>query len=257
MWRTEEAFFVVPRRYRCGMCGRYATSRSNVDLSALFEAADETGGLEPDYNVAPTDLVPIVRDSQSAGGRVVSQVRWGLVPPWAKDLKAGARMINARAETVVSSSAFAQSFRRRRCLVPADGWFEWVRGPEKSKQPYFMTFGDTEPCVFAGLWSVWGKDEGRVLTCSIITTPAVDDLALIHDRMPLLLPRDRWDSWLSAEPDPALLAPTSSSHVARLELRPVGSRVGDVRNDGPDLVARIAAEPLRSSDVEPIDLTLF
>jgi putative SOS response-associated peptidase YedK len=243
------------------MCGRYATSRSNVDLSALFEAADETDGLEPDYNVAPTDPVPIVRVSASAGGRVLSSVRWGLVPAWAKDPKVGARMINARAETVATSSAFAASFARRRCLVPADGWYEWVRGPEKSKQPYFMTLGADEPCVFAGLWSVWGKDEGRLLTCSIITTPAVDDLALIHDRMPLLLPRDRWDAWLAApadgEPDPALLEPPPSSHVARLELRPVGARVGDVRNDGPDLVAKVPAPPLRPSDVEPIDLTLF
>lgn len=240
------------------MCGRYATSRSNADLSALFEAADDgADGLEPDYNVAPTDPVPIVRVSRSVGGRVLSTARWGLVPSWAKDPKAGARMINARVETVTTSNAFAQPFARRRCLVPADGWYEWVRGPEKTKQPYFMTLGDTEPCVFAGLWTVWGKDEGRLLTCTIITTPAVDDLALIHDRMPLLLPRDRWAAWLSSEPDESLLAPTPPSHVARLELRPVGSRVGDVRNDGPDLVAKVAAPPLRSSDVEPIDLTLF
>ncbi|MFG2037281.1 SOS response-associated peptidase [Dactylosporangium sp. NPDC048998] len=248
------------------MCGRYATSRSNADLSALFEAADESDGLEPDYNVAPTDPVPIVRVSRSAGGRVLSTARWGLVPAWAKDPRAGARMINARVETVTTSNAFAQSFAKRRCLVPADGWFEWVPrtqrtpGTEKTKpmkQPYFMTLGDAEPCVFAGLWTVWGQDEGRLLTCSIITAPAVDDLALIHDRMPLLLPVDRWDAWLSAEPDPALLAPTPSSHVARLELRPVGPRVGDVHNDGPDLVAKVPAPPLRSSDVEPIDLTLF
>ncbi|MER7275051.1 SOS response-associated peptidase [Dactylosporangium sp. NPDC000244] len=240
------------------MCGRYATSRSNADLSALFEAADETDGLEPDYNVAPTDPVPVVRVSQSAGGRVLATARWGLVPTWAKDPKAGARMINARVETVESSGAFAQSFARRRCLVPADGWYEWVRSDDgKSKQPYFMTLGDAEPCVFAGLWSVWGKGDDRLLTCSIITTPAVDDLALIHDRMPLLLPEARWADWLTAQPDASLLLPTPSSHVARLELRPVGARVGDVRNDGPDLVAKVAAPPLRSSDVEPIDLTLF
>ncbi|WP_432986031.1 SOS response-associated peptidase [Dactylosporangium sp. CA-233914] len=238
------------------MCGRYATSRSNVDLSALFEATDDTGGIEPDYNVAPTDPVPVVRVSQSAGGRVLSTARWGLLPAWAKDPKAGARMINARVETVTTSNAFAQSFARRRCLVPADGWYEWVRR-ENTKQPYFMTFGDAEPCVFAGLWSVWGKGDDRLLTCSIITTPAVDDLALIHDRMPLLLPRERWDAWLGAEADDSLLLPTPSSHVARLELRPVGARVGDVHNDGPDLVARVPAAPLRSSDVEPIDLTLF
>jgi putative SOS response-associated peptidase YedK len=240
------------------MCGRYATSRSNADLSALFEAADEGDGLEPDYNVAPTDPVPLVRMSASAGGRVLETARWGLVPAWAKDPKVGARMINARVETVASSNAFAPSFARRRCLIPADGWYEWVRRETKSaKQPYFMTLGDAEPCVFAGLWTVWGKDEGRILTCTIITTPAVDDLALIHDRMPLLLPRERWSDWLTAEPAEALLAPPPSSHVARLELRPVGPRVGDVRNDGPDLTTRVPAPPLRSSDVEPIDLTLF
>jgi putative SOS response-associated peptidase YedK len=243
------------------MCGRYATSRSNVDLSALFEAADETAGLEPDYNVAPTDQVPVVRVSQSAGGRVLSSARWGLVPPWAADLKAGARMINARAETVAESKAFAQSFAKRRCLVPADGWFEWRRGASKGdKQAYFMTLGDDEPCVFAGIWTVWGKAEERVLTCSIITAPAVDDLTLIHDRMPLMLPRSRWEEWLEAPLSgnaERLLAPTPSEHVARLELRPVGARVGDVRNDGRDLLDRVPAPALRSSDVEPIDLTLF
>jgi len=243
--------------YGGGMCGRYATTRSNVDLSALFEAADETGGLEPDYNVAPTDPVPVVRVSASAGGRVLTRARWGLVPSWAKDPKVGARMINARSETVATSKAFAQSFTKRRCLVPADGWFEWVHADGKRKQPYFMTLGDSEPCVFAGIWTTWGEGEGRLLTCSIITTPAVDDLALIHDRMPLLLPRDRWDRWMTDAPDPELLAPTPSSHVARLELRPVGSRVGDVRNDGHDLIERVSAAPLRSSDVEAIDLTLF
>ncbi|GAA2345835.1 SOS response-associated peptidase [Dactylosporangium salmoneum] len=240
------------------MCGRYATSRSNADLSALFEATDDTDGLEPDYNVAPTDPVPIVRVSQSAGGRVLSTARWGLVPAWAKDPKVGARMINARAETVASSNAFAQSFARRRCLVPADGWFEWLRTEgSKSKQPYFMTLGPGEPCVFAGVWTVWGKGEGRLLTCSILTEPAVGDLALIHDRMPFLLPPERWAAWLSGEPSGALLEPTPSSHVARLELRPVGARVGDVHNDGPDLVERVAAPPLRSNEVDPIDLTLF
>jgi putative SOS response-associated peptidase YedK len=249
--------FVGGGRYGGGMCGRYATTRSNLDLSALFEAADETDGLEPDYNVAPTDPVPVVRVSASAGGRVLDTARWGLVPSWAKDPKAGARMINARSETVTTSNAFAQSFAKRRCLVPADGWFEWVRGDGRGKQAYFMTLGDAEPCVFAGIWTVWGQDEGRLLTCSIITTPAVDDLALVHERMPLLLSPDRWASWLAGAPGPDLLAPTPPSHVARLELRPVGPRVGDVRNDGHDLIERVSAPPLRPSDVEPSDLTLF
>src|SRR5689334_5935156 len=143
------------------MCGRYATSRSALDLRTLFDADDETDdGLAPDFNVAPTDPVPIVRvsqrsrergDGQQRGGRVLSIARWGLVPPWAKDTRGAARMINARAETVATTPAYATSFARRRCLVPADGWYEWRRtGPElrtrgrsvRDRQAYFMTLRD-------------------------------------------------------------------------------------------------------------------
>src|SRR3954466_15851713 len=107
------------------MCGRYANTRSSADLSALFEAQDEADGLAPDYNLAPTDPAPIVRMSERVGGRVVSTARWGLVPAWSKDTKGAARMINARVETVATARAYAPSFARRRCLVPADGWYEW------------------------------------------------------------------------------------------------------------------------------------
>src|SRR5439155_22816391 len=118
------------------MCGRYATTRSPIDLSSLFDADDESGDeLAPDYNVAPTYPVPIVRMSARAGGRVLSVARWGLVPAWSADTKGAARMINARAETVASTPAYAQSFARRRCLVPADGWYEWLRRPGGGKQP--------------------------------------------------------------------------------------------------------------------------
>src|SRR5438552_8665387 len=135
------------------MCGRYATSRSSVDLSALFEATDEVPGLEADYNVAPTDPVPMVRVSAQDEGRVLSRARWGLLPHWAKDARAGARMINARLETVSTASAFAPSFAKRRCLIPADGWYEWVKFSDGSKQPYYMTPKDGGVVVFAGLWS--------------------------------------------------------------------------------------------------------
>src|SRR5438552_18964185 len=122
------------------MCGRYATTRSAADLSALFDAADEPGdGLAADDNVAPTDPVPIVRRSRRVDGRVVSVARWGLVPAWAPDTSGQARMINARAETVATARAYAPSFERRRCLVPADGWYEWRRASARQKQPYFMT----------------------------------------------------------------------------------------------------------------------
>lgn len=237
------------------MCGRYATSRSSVDLSALFEATDEVPGLEADYNVAPTDPVPMVRVSAHDEGRVLTSARWGLLPHWAKDVRAGARMINARSETVATASAFAPSFAKRRCLIPADGWYEWVKISDGTKQPYYMTPKDGGVVVFAGLWSVWGPD--RLLTCSIVTAPAVDDLRLVHDRMPLVLPRSRWADWLSAPADQALLAPTPADVVAGIELRPVGAAVGDVHNDGPQLTSRVSFPSLSHRDEEPIDLTLF
>ena len=235
------------------MCGRYATTRSPVDLSALFEATDDVEGLEPDYNVAPTDPVPMVR--MSADGRRLSVARWGLVPHWAKDPRAGARMINARAETVATSNAFAPSFAKRRCLVPADGWYEWVKFTTGGKQAYYMTPTDGQICAFAGIWATWGPD--KLLTCSIVTIAAIDDLNLIHDRMPLLLPPDRWATWLDGPPSEDLLAPTPADLVAGLELRPVGAAVGDVRNDGPQLIARVSAPPLGGMPDSPVDLTLF
>jgi putative SOS response-associated peptidase YedK len=241
------------------MCGRYATTRSSADLSELFDADDETGdGLAPDYNVAPTDPVPIVRMSRSADARVLTRVRWGLVPAYAKDTKGGARMINARSETVTKSGAFAPSFAKRRCLVPADGWYEWQRRGPKEKQPFFMTDPGGDVLAFAGLWAVWGKGDDRVLSCCVLTAAALGDLALVHDRMPLALARETWTDWLTAEPAYAerLLTP-SADLFERLEIRPVGSSVGDVRNDGPSLIERVDAAGPDSLSQDRADLTLF
>ncbi len=222
------------------MCGRYATTRSDADLTLLFDAVNVTEGLEPSWNVAPTDPVPLVRVSQRQGGRVLDTARWGLVPPWAKDLRAGARMINARAETVATSPAFAPSFARRRCLVPADGWYEWVRDG-KRKQAYYMTPLDGSPLAFAGIWTVWGDE---VLTCSVITTAALGGLARVHDRMPLILPRDRWAGWLAGGGDaPDLLRPMTPAELEAIEVRPVRPDVGNVRNNGPELLAPPVPEP--------------
>ena len=248
------------------MCGRYATTRSAADLSAIFESYDEAGDrLAADYNVAPTDPVPIVRrlpvDGGTAGAehrRVLSVARWGLVPAWSRDTRGAARMINARAETVATTNAYARSFTGRRCLVPADGWYEWARRDGAAKQPYFMTPRDGAVLAFAGLWSLWGAGDDRLLTCSVVTTAALGDLALVHDRMPLLLPRSRWATWLAGggEPD-ALLAPPDEESLAAIEIRPVGRSVGDVRNDGPGLVARVPAPPLAAPVEDHVDLTLF
>ncbi|NMO50575.1 SOS response-associated peptidase [Actinoplanes sp. TBRC 11911] len=212
------------------MCGRYATTRSEADLSDLFDAVNVTEGLTPSWNVAPTDPVPLVRVSQRRQERVLDAARWGLVPPWADDLRAGSRMINARSETVATSPAFAPSFAKRRCLIPADGWFEWLRDG-KRKQPYYMTPEDGGVLAFAGLWSAWGPES--VLTCTILTAAADGELRRVHDRMPLVLSREHWDEWLTAPDATALLTPVVPSGI---ELRPVGAAVGNVRNNGPELI---------------------
>jgi putative SOS response-associated peptidase YedK len=223
------------------MCGRYATTRSDADLSILFDAVNITEGLEPSWNVAPTDPVPLVRVSQRQNARVLDTARWGLVPPWATDLRAGARMINARAETVATSPAFAPSFAKRRCLVPADGWYEWV-GTGKQKQAYYMTPLDGSALAFAGVWTMWG---GEVLTCSIVTTAALGGLARVHDRMPLILPGDRWPDWLAGGGDAAdLLRPMTPAELDAIEVRAVRPDVGNVRNNGPGLITPPVQESL-------------
>lgn len=227
-------------RYAGGVCGRYATSRHGVDLAAWFEAepVDSAADAAPNYNVAPTDPVPVVRMSEAR--RVLSVGRWGFLPPWSKDRRAAAKMINARAETVATSRAYAESFATRRALVPADGWYEWRR-EGGTRQAYFMTPTDGSVLAFAGIWTRWGPE--RLLTFSVLTTAATADLAWVHDRMPLLLPRSAWDQWLTAPPDPMLLRPPPAQWLAGLEVRPVGSAVGNVRNNGPDLTRRVAPTP--------------
>jgi putative SOS response-associated peptidase YedK len=261
------------------VCGRYASTRSAEDLVAEFDAVDASDGeeLRPSYNVAPTDRVRVVRRSrrahefsaeaqadvevqaESEAGRVVSVVRWGLVPSWAKDPGIGSRMLNARAESLAEKPAFRAAFARRRCLVPADGWFEWTpKAHEKGKQAYFMTPAGGGGLVFAGLWEVWGSGEDRLYTCTVVTTASFGPLAAVHDRMPLVLPPERWAAWLGeedAEPA-ALLAPSPLRLVDEVEIRPVGAAVGNVRNNGPELLARVDES---ASKPERIDLnqTLF
>jgi putative SOS response-associated peptidase YedK len=167
--------------------------------------------------------------------------RWGLVPSFARDTGGAARRINARAETVAGLPSFRAALARRRCLIPADGWYEWARRDDGSRQPYFLTPADGSPLAFAGLYEFWGDAEHRLLTCAIVTTAAVGELAGVHDRMPLPLPREHWAGWLDpTRSDPgALLAPPAADLVARIELRPVGPAVGNVANDGPELIAPV------------------
>jgi len=237
--------------YGRGVCGRYVVTRSWDDLLAEFEAADPVGGapFRPDYNIAPTDPVPVVLvrhppgDRAAPARRQLRVARWGLVPSYAKDTGGAARRINARAETVTELPSFRAAVARRRCLVPADGWYEWARRDGGGRQPYFLTPADGSLLALAGLYEIWGED--RLLTSSIITTAAVGELARVHDRMPLVLPPDRWAGWLDpARPDPGpLLAPPAPDVVARLELRLVGPAVGNVANDGPELIAPVQPGP--------------
>lgn len=229
------------------MCGRYATTRNDPDLAELFDAVVITPGPGPSWNVAPTDPVPLVRMSRSRDARVLDTARWGLVPPWAADMRGAARMINARAETVATSPAFAPSFDRRRCLIPADGWYEWVRDGGK-RQPFYLTPAGSSPLAFAGLWSPWGPE--GVLTCTIITTAALGGLARVHHRMPLVLPPERWSAWLAGGGDPVVqLSPLPVEALDAIEIRPVRPDVGNVRNNGPEL---ILPPPPR-----PVEVTLF
>jgi putative SOS response-associated peptidase YedK len=252
------------------VCGRYAATKDPATLAAEFDAVDATGEDAPpaDHNVAPTKSVVAVVDrhprdaegtpDQERVERSLRVMRWGLVPHWAKEKGIGARMINARTDTAGTKPAFRTALAKRRCLLPADGWFEWRRDAS-GKQPFFMTRTDGASLVFAGLWSTWrdpaaeDQDAPPLVTCAVLTTDAVGDLAGVHDRMPLLLGQDAWARWL--DPDRAdvadLLREPDAEVLRALELRPVSSAVNSVRNNGPSLVAR--AEPTVDLD-EP---TLF
>jgi putative SOS response-associated peptidase YedK len=244
------------------MCGRYASTKSAADLASLFDAWDETdGSLVPDYNVAPTDPVPIVRHSERhTSARVLSVARWGLVPPWSADASGAARMINARVETVATSRAYGRPFAERRCLVPADGWYEWLRRPGGGRQAYFMTRTDGGPLAFAGIWTAWappGKPTPPLLTFSVLTMPAADGFSRVHDRMPLVLEPIVWADWLTTDDPSGHMRPPSREYAAGIELRPVSPAVGNVRNDGPDLVRPVVAPALDASTVDESNSTLF
>lgn len=242
------------------MCGRYVSVQADSDLLAEFEAVDATDGVEAatGYNVAPTDAVRAVvnRRQRDADGRPagdpVRQLRvmsWGLVPSWSKDRSGAARMINARSESVASKPAFKRAFATRRCLVPADGWYEWQvaqNGAAKApKQPFFMAPKDGHGLAFAGLYEFWSDpavpDAPTLTTATIITLPSSGELERIHDRMPLVLSSSNWARWLDPSvTDPNdLLVTWDEAAGEHLELRPVSTQVNSVRNDGPELIDRV------------------
>lgn len=224
------------------MCGRYVSSSTPDEIASYFDADEQPErALEPSWNVAPTDDIYVVLERD--GHRRLAEHHWGLVPFWAKSPAIGSKMINARADGVATKSAFKDSFARKRCIVPADGFYEWREIPgQKVKQPYLITRRTGEPLAFAGLWSSWrapgATDEDRLRSATIITTTPNQMMATLHDRMPVVLPPTAWDEWLDPENTDVeglarLLVPASEDV---LTMHPVSTEVNSVRNQGPQLI---------------------
>ncbi|MXY97357.1 MAG: SOS response-associated peptidase [Gemmatimonadetes bacterium] len=221
------------------MCGRYSLTADLAELAGRFEFDGDWDAFERRYNIAPTqEVLTVVGGEKRRGGFM----RWGLIPHWAKDSKIGSRMINARAETVAEKPSFRTALRRRRCLVLADGFYEWQR-VGKNKRPMRIVLRSGEPFAFAGLWSVWrDPNSNRVPSCTIITTAANDQLSPIHDRMPVILPRDLEELWLDTRVDDpsaldSILTPYPGDEMDAYEVSPL---VNSAANNQPEVIARVA-----------------
>jgi putative SOS response-associated peptidase YedK len=210
------------------MCGRYTLSTPAGRLAEEFQL-DSTVEIPPSYNVAPTQQVAAVLEDE--GGRRLEMLRWGLVPSWADDPDIGARMINARSETAPEKPSFRRAFRGRRCLIAADGFYEWKR-EDGGKQPYYFRMQDGRPFAFAGLWESWDKGDGTLRTCAILTTRANSVLEEIHDRMPVILPHDAYNAWLDPDADREELGELMIPYPGDdLETYPVSRFVNSPRNN--------------------------
>jgi putative SOS response-associated peptidase YedK len=232
------------------MCGRYRLSRRKQIVEERFDAAGDEDW-EPRYNVAPTQPVPIIRQHPKEPKRVMSLVRWGLIPSWSKDASCAAKMINARAETAHVLAAFQDAMKRRRCLVPADGFYEWQKR-ESARQPYCFEVKDGELFAFAGLWERWKDPNGNwVKTCSILTTTPNAVTSAVHDRMPVILAPENYDMWL----DPGMtkveaLAEMLEPFDARLmRCFPVSARINQAKNDDANCARRVEPETRRQNEL--------
>jgi putative SOS response-associated peptidase YedK len=229
------------------MCGRFSQQRPASELAEIFAAEPLAEELGARYNVAPTDeaLVVVQREER----RAITAYRWGLIPHWADAAKVGSRMFNARAETLTASPAFRDAFRRKRCLVPVDAFYEWHREGAR-RQPFTIGRADGRPLVLAGLWSGWHdpRADRVVRTFTIVTSGPNEQMAGLHDRMPVIVPDESWDPWLDPElADPGeLQALFEPSDEVELRIQAVSSLVNNVRNDGPALI-----EPIDPAGIDP------
>lgn len=222
------------------MCGRFTLTVPGEQAAPQFGLGPAGATLAPRYNIAPTQPVAAVRASES--GRELALLRWGLIPPWAKDLSIGARMINARAETAAEKPAFRGAMKQRRCLILADGFYEW-QTTGSGKQPFYFRVEGGRPFAFAGLWEQWRNHQGdQIHSCTILTTEANELVRPLHDRMPVILRLDDYERWLDPSLRDAaavadLLAPYSPD---AMETYPVSKAVNRVSNEGVELIAPLA-----------------
>jgi len=229
------------------MCGRYRLSRRKQILEERFDASFDVDDWVPRYNIAPTQPVPVLRQHPKEPRRVLSLMRWGLIPSWSKDMSGAASMINARSESAATRPAFRDPMRFRRCLLPADGFYEWRR--TGTPQPYCFELDDGQPFAFAGLWDGWRGPGGQwIKSCSILTTSPNSLAAAIHDRMPVILDRSDYDLWL----DPGLTDLEAVSDLLkpfdanRMHVYPVSARINQVANDD-----EACSEPAEITESQP------
>jgi putative SOS response-associated peptidase YedK len=224
------------------MCGRFARRSTREVLAEWFGVdLEDQPDFSQSYNVAPQSVQPVVRLERDSGEPEFALMRWGLVPFWAKDAKIGYSTINARAEEAATKPAFREALKKRRCLVPADAFYEWAKRDAKTKQPYAIGLKSGEPYAFAGLWESWRPKEGEALeTFSILTTDANEVLEPIHDRMPVILDPEDYRRWMEAASVERLPVDLMRPFPAeRMTAWPVSQRVGNVRNNGAELLAPI------------------
>jgi putative SOS response-associated peptidase YedK len=238
------------------MCGRFGLLHTWDEMFESYSLISPPLNLPPRFNIAPTQAIVAVTASGTADGNAATLFQWGLLPSWAKDVSIGAKMINARAETVAEKPAFRAAYRRRRCLIPASGFYEWQKQDGGPKQPFWIAAADGGLLTFAGLWENWLSPEGDELqTCTIITTAANDSLAAIHARMPVILAAADFDAWLDVGDETDTSAADALLRSAPDEVTtawPVSTRVNNVRNDDARLVEPVdSVATEKPSDGEP------
>ena len=229
------------------MCGRYSLSVPTEVLARIFRLAS-VPALTPRYNISPSQDAPVIR-SDSGGGRRLDSLRWGLIPTWADDQTIGNRLIMARAESVPTKPAFRTAFRHRRCLIPADGFYEWLKS-EGRKQPYLIRMHEGRPFAIAGLWEAW-RDQGgkKIESFTVLTTTANEVAGQVHNRMPVIIGPENYDTWLDPKQEDdeklrSLLAPFAAD---QMEAFPVSSRVNSPKNDDAECIKPVRPKPVAKS----------